>query len=196
MSNSIAFTDLFNRADSIELGTQWDSGYGTTNTLQIVSNAVRAIALGNDSLETVNAHPTLADSWIEVTFGAFTGAVAGVAKPILRSAASPTLTFIVADLRRNSFYTSAFEVFVDGVATNLGSENATTWLAGDVARFEVTGSDYRLYRNNLLLLSVTDATLTSGRIGLVIYEDTGGNLANVTIDTVQGGPIRKFLLVR
>lgn len=185
---SRSFSDDFTRADNVDLGANWDAGYSPDGPAQIVGNAVRATTLATAATETTNAVTGLADCWAQATLKTFTGAQAAALRVILRTADSPTDTLYMFNALRNAGgNTSQIDKFVAGANSGLASEAATTWVAGDILRAEVRGDQLTLYRNGVLLLTVTDATLTSGRIGISLYEDTGGSLANVELDDFSGG---------
>ncbi len=57
-------------------------------------------------------------------------------------------------------------------------------MAGDVLRAEANGTTLRLYRNNVLVLATTDATIASGRAGITIYATT---IADVELDDFSAG---------
>ena len=57
-------------------------------------------------------------------------------------------------------------------------------MAGDVLRAEAEGTTLRLYRNNILVLAATDATIASGRAGITIYAAT---IADVELDDFSAG---------
>jgi hypothetical protein len=193
VSRTVSFTDGFNRADNVDLGANWDSGYAGENaaTLQIVSNKIQS----TDNSGTLNATEsvntlTLSDCWAQVTIATLTGASLVVIKPMIRMS-TPAAGFdcYQADLRRNGSWTSELVKYVGGSASTIGSENATTWTAGDVARVEMVSTAIALYRNNTSLLTGTDATIASGRVGMMIFVDAGGTLANAEVDDFSGGPI-------
>lgn len=56
--------------------------------------------------------------------------------------------------------------------------------AGDVLHAEIDGTTLRLYRNNVLVLATTDATIASGRAGITIYAAT---IADVELDDFSAG---------
>ena len=56
--------------------------------------------------------------------------------------------------------------------------------AEDVLRAEINGMTLRLYRNNVLVLATTDATIASGRAGITIYAAT---IADVELDDFSAG---------
>lgn len=87
-------------------------------------------------------------------------------------------------LGRGLNFTSRIARWNAGVGRQLAAENSTVWVAGDVLRAEANGTTVRLYRNNVLVLATTDATIASGRAGITIYAAT---IADVELDDFSVG---------
>ena len=184
------FTEDFNRADAADIGANWDAGYTGESALAIVGNRIRASAVATSALETVNAVSLTANQYAQITLSTFTGAVLAIAGVRVRNANAATNTGYAFQALRNEGTKTSQIVRVDaGAGTVLITENATTWAATDVLRGEVYGTALRLYRNGVLLLSFTDANLTSGKAGINLYVDTGGSLADLEVDDFIAGDL-------
>lgn len=170
--------DAFTRADSTDLGASWDAGYSGAANLQIVSNKVRnTVITTQEGDETYNATTLPANAWTQVDLATWSAnAVVKYAWVVARAVAPATVTWYQATIARNDgTFTSALEKKVSGTGTTLASENATTWATNDVLRIEVVDSGLRLYRNNGLLLSASDSSITTaGRAGMGNYIASSG----------------------
>lgn len=184
----MSWADDFNRANSTELGANWEPGYtdtgGSNTALQIVGNRLRAITAGVDATETFTGATLENDQWAQITLPTWTGASIIVPRVLLRFAGPGAKNGYEFGAVRGGTWTSAIAEWNAGVWTSLVSENATTWAVGDILRAEAEGTALRLYRNGGLLLSTTDATFTSGRAGITIY---AGTLTDVEVDDFSTG---------
>ena len=175
------FSDSFTRADGA-LGSDWIGGYTGWTSGQIVSNAVRAPSI---AVETLNVAATVLpdDHWVELTMPTLssTGGWQSVSM-ILRAAPPPT------KLQYNFAITNQSGVWGTTLYGPAGiiQQLALTWVSGDVARAEARGNMLRLYRNNLLVMTVTDNQRSTGSYaGFGIYAATA--LSNVVVDGVSIG---------
>ena len=181
--------DSFDRADSTDLGTQWDAGYTSNNNLQIVGNRVRGTVLSADSTESYNAVTLPNNQWSQLTLASMSGAPVKVATVLTRAAVPPTFSWYqCAALTPGAAVRSELGKRVAGVYTILSNETSTTWGAGDVLRGESDGTTHTLYRNGstTALLSATDSSHAAGRAGIGIYIDD--SLANIEVDNWSAGP--------
>ena len=178
--------DNFNRANGLDLGASWDAGYtdqnGANLNLQIVGNRVTATAVG-DATETYTGVTLANNQWAQLTLAAANGTGIG-SRLLLRFSAPGAKSGYEFALRRATGATSRIAKWNAGVFTQLAAENATTWVAGDVLRAEAEGTTLRLYRNNVLVLTATDATFPSGRAGITVAAAT---IANVEVDDFSAG---------
>ena len=182
--------DSFDRADSADLGTQWDAGYPGNNSMQIVGNRVRGSVVSADNSESYNAATLPGNQWTQATLASVSTAAAKLATVLTRAAAPPTFSWYQFVLLAPGFGAATSEIGkrVAAAYTLLASETSTTWGAGDVIRGESDGTSHKIYRNGstTALVSVTDSSLSSGRSGINIYVD--GSLANIEIDDWSAGP--------
>jgi hypothetical protein len=150
------------------------------NSLQIVSNKVRGVSLGNNNAESYNAVSFSNDQFSQATIATITGAV-GVEMHVMVRIGGANTAYIFG-AARNGPYRSFIRKVVAGTETDLKTENATTWAAGDVLRGEARGRCLVLYRNGVPLLTAIDADITSGRPGMGIWYASGASLANAELD--------------
>ncbi len=181
--------DNFNRANASDLGVSWDAGYtdqfGANTNLQIVGNRVRATIASLDATETYTGVALANNQWAQLTLAAANGTGKMIPRLLLRFSAPGVKTGYEFALGRGGVgFTSRIARWNAGVFTQLAAENATTWVAGDVLHAEAEGTTLRLYRNNTLLLVVTDTTIASGRAGITIYAAT---IADVEVDDFSAG---------
>ncbi len=185
-------TDTFTRSDAADLGATWDAGYIDLGPAKIVSQRALPTTLGTEAHESYNAVIPSNDQFCQVTIGAFTGAQYAEIGCDLRMANPPTQSWYTCNASRNATATSYIADY-DGTPAALVSENATTWVAGDKLRCEVEGTALRLYRivgtTKTLLLSTTSAAHTSGKTGIYVFVNTGGNLANAQADDFVMGSL-------
>ena len=178
-----ATTDDFNRANSGDVGANWDSGYTGDGALQIVGNRVRETT-ATDSTEIYNAVTLTSNQWASFTLATSSGAGVRAPSLLLRFAAPATKSGYQFGILVNGYATSVIRKWTAGSNVDLTSENATAWAAGDVMRVEVNGTTLKLYRNGTLLLSTTDGTYADGKSGIMIYSAT---VADTEVDDFNTG---------
>lgn len=174
------FTDAFTRADNVDLGANWDSGYTGFNNLQIVSNAVRSTVTAALNVETVNT-ATYGPTRAQVTITSFSG-TDWLPRLYVRASAPASLNGYEVTAGDSGFLGSTIRVrrFDAGAATGLTTDSSVTWVAGDVMMLEAVGSTISVYRNGSFVVSTTDATYSTGRAGVGISNDT--STANTVVD--------------
>src|SRR5215207_8417721 len=84
-------SDEFTRADSTDIGTNWDSGYSLVQACQIVSGRVRTQAAGEWCAETWNANSFGNNQWAQITIANFADVDFAQAAVFLRAGSPPTL---------------------------------------------------------------------------------------------------------
>lgn len=183
-------TDTFNRADSTDLGTSWDAGYTGRQNCQIISGRLRGTVVASGCTETYNGVTTPDNQWVQFTVPTLAGSVNSSAKALIRWANAPTLTGYRCSVENNTSQVLIQEITGGGAAT-LTSTASFTHLPGDIYRCEAYGTALRLYQirgtAETLLLSTTDATITSGKTGLDLFTDATGSVADVESDTFAMG---------
>lgn len=181
----ILATDLFTRADNADLGASWDGGYTDRNVLKISGNAVRATVAGQESHETYNAAALPADQWAQLTLSAIAGTGWNSAGLVLRSAAPATRTYyLFAITDQSGTDSTTLYRCISGACSPIGSATVS-WAAADVVQAEAQADQLRLYRNDQLVLTVTDAQIASGRAGLAVY--AGSDTSAVVIGDWSAG---------
>lgn len=168
---SILATDNFTRANSADLGTNWDENTGESgpNGFDISSNTAVPSDVAADSSETNNAATWPNDQYSEVTY-ATTGAngVGAGSGPSCREALGATLTYYRAVGNASGY---EFGRKNAGPFTSLSSGAGTTFAPGDKLRLQVSTNgancDWVLTKNGVQFASGTDTSpIASGRAGI------------------------------
>ncbi len=182
-------SDDFNRTDVSPLDGSWAGGYTGSNNLQIVGNEVRMASTAG-GLDCIASHTTAQgnDQWSKATLVTFNDAGAQWIGEIVRLAAPTTFTgYGGGGLRNFGGNTSWIIEWTTGTPATLVAETATTWAATDKITQAVRGTILNLYRNGgVPLLTITDASNASGRIGQHCYSPA---LATAEIDNFLGGEL-------
>ena len=171
--------------------------------MAIVSQQVRPIATNPSdpkSAESYHAVTSSDDQWCQITLGIWTGSEDREFGCILRAHAPPTTNWYWCYARANGpSNASIVSHHTGGVGNiNLAEDVSVIWAAGDKLRCEAQGTALRLYRipagttAETLLLSTTDDEWTSGRAGLLLWMDTGGDLSHAAADDFEMGELVAF----
>ena len=121
---------------------------------------MRATTAVRDATETYTGVALANNQWAQVTLATATGTRVMAPRLLLRFSAPGAKSGYEFALGRGGIgFTSRIGRWNAGVFRQLAAENATAWVAGDVLRAEVEGTTLRLYRNNVLVLATTDATI-------------------------------------
>lgn len=190
-------SDDFNRADSADLGTNWDVISGSTGPLNVNNNQARWNINVDDGSEVYNGGITWPDDQYSeadiIGSSGSTGVGFGVC---VRGSLGTNFYRIVVgvgaatDLEIGKFISAAYTV--------LGVAVASGWVSGDRLRTEIAGSTLSMYKNGSLVTTRTDTSITTGKPGLA-YSSlmdaaradnwAGGDLVT-TFDSYD--PIRDF----
>ncbi|THI85111.1 MAG: hypothetical protein CAF41_012810 [Nitrospira sp. CG24A] len=185
------FTDSFNRTDSTDLGTDYAGGYTGRATGKIVSQRLLPTVVGTVTVERYTGVTTPANQWCEFTIGTFTGAQGADLGCTLHMSAPPTVSLYLCRASINGTNKASLRRFDSGVSNDLGNNTTVIWGPGDVGRCEREGNALRFYRvvgtAETLLLSVTDATYSSGSTGPFAVVGAGGTLTNVQMSRFSMG---------
>jgi hypothetical protein len=179
------FTDLFNRADNADLGANWTPFTG--RALKIASNTATPTAVLTTANEFYTGTAPTNNQFSRISIATFTApAEIGV---LVRSGTDPATwtNYQGYASNRGGGTTTAIDKIVAGTPTGLASENATTWVAGDILKLTVLGQNLFIYRNGVLLLSAFDAALSSGTLGLYAYSETA--TTDSALDNFVGGDL-------
>jgi hypothetical protein len=191
-------TDNFNRADSADMGSAWDTGYIGKNSAAIVSQQVRAVATNPSDPKSAASYSAVTpdnNQWCEITLGLWTGSEDREFGCILRAHAPPLTNWYWCYARANGPRNAAIvKHHVNSAGDiNLASDFSVVWAAGDKLRCEAHGTALRLYRipngtmDERRLLSATDGEWTSGKAGLLLWMFTDGDLSHASVDDFSMG---------
>jgi hypothetical protein len=169
---AVLATDDFNRANSSDLGANWDAGYTDHPACKIENNSVTHNP-NVDSLETYNAVTPPDAQYAQVKFTEFmTENLMGV---LLRFANAPTVSgYLFCAWRFGSDTGETIYRMVNGSFNNIAENSPATWATNDVLQGQANGSTLKLFKNGVERLSVVDTTYTSGKAGIYIIYFTGG----------------------
>lgn len=188
MSN---YFDDFNRADNLDLGTNWTVIAVGEGNAQIVGGRVRDfLADGIDSRE-VHSGVLLDNQFTQITLASTSGTTPRGITAVLRANTGGVFTCYGMQAQFNAvdLLTSRLFKVVSGVATVLASESATTWVAGDLLKGIAIDASLVLQRNNSNLLTATDSAILTGNAGIFIFVDPGGTTGDIELDDFQSGDI-------
>jgi hypothetical protein len=187
-TDTTTFSDNFNRADENPLsgGGVWSGGYTSLVSLLVTSNTVSISDITTDSFETVNSPSFSNDQWGQVTISTLGSGTSEVSIG-LRFSAPATWSGYLCLAAKGEANSSRIVKITTGTGSDLATDNSATWAATDTILCETQGTALRMYRNGGLLLSTTDGTYASGRIGLDMFNDMGS--AQLKADNYSGGDI-------
>lgn len=180
--NVLAFDD-FNRADGADLGAAWDAGYTAINALKIVSQRVLPTVLSVNSAESYNVvSPN--NQFIQATLSVYVPA--STSASLMVRLANPA-TFSGYECRIVTSGTVADIVeWTAGTGAVIATASVSATAQGDKLRCEAEGTALRFYRIRAgvetLLVSMTDASFATGKVGLKNFQST--DLTNAQFDDV------------
>jgi len=178
-------SDTFNRADNADLGGSWDPVGGSA--WQIVSNAIRGTGATPSYANEIHTAVLPDRQWAQAIVKTITGTADLYTGLELRKQSGADSGYVFLAKRGTvAGDGSVISKRTAGASVNLASESSTIWAAGDVLRAEADGSTLRLYRNDVLVLSVVDETYASGSGGVWEYLD-GGAIGNMELDEYSSG---------
>lgn len=195
-------TDNFNRADSTDLGTNWDVQTGE-GQWEIVSNEARPRFFDGDCTENYNAITFANDQYSEATLKALTAASGGGRGPGVACRCSTSAHTYYRSTANSNASGNNHELvkFVAGSATSLGFIDAD-FAVNDVIRIEAQGTTIRTKKNGTTQISVTDSAIASGRAGVCYSSQgesaqlddwAGGDLAAGSLPPSRRNPMRLHL---
>ncbi len=137
-------------------------------------------------METYAGLTVTGDVWIEATLSTHGCSGINVPRLLLQTSAPPTFNgYEFAAMCGTPGFTSRIGTWVGGGFSLLTSENATTWVGGDVMLAEWQAGVLTLSRNGAVLLTVADSTFSGGRAGLLKYVNSA--LGDSEFDNVSIG---------
>lgn len=167
------FTDMFNRANAANLGSNWD---GKVGSFGIDNNKAVSSAIGV-SLVTLKG-VSAANVSVQADFvlgGAVGNGIAQTAGLVARYTGSGDGTgkmYLGRVVQANGVYTAEIISVVGGAFTTLSSMTLSTsgpnpFNGSGVLRFEVVGNSLKLFVNNVLRVAVRSSTITTaGAVGM------------------------------
>lgn len=189
----IWFSDEYTRADSGDIGADWDDSYDTHGPQNLVSNAVRGTTLAVSATESVNAVSLPDNQYARATLKTFTGSGGALIAVGVRGTAPTARTFYLFFALRNfDPPRSQISYFNAGAETVLVSESVTTWAAGDELKGYAIGTRLTLFRKPsggsfASLVTTVHSSLTSGRALTSIFTASAGSLANTEVEAFEAG---------
>lgn len=169
-------------ANNTDIGAAFDAGYTGQGPCQIVSNRVRSTTVNTRCYETYNGVTPSNDQWSQRTISTLTGAQLADQCALIRASNAATVTSYAGCAQINGSNTFEIRKYVTGTPTVLSGNATYTPTAGDKIRLEAESTTLRLYlirgTQEILVTSLTDASIASGKAGLTNFVATGGSLAN------------------
>jgi hypothetical protein len=174
MTSANVFTDNFNRGNGA-LGSNYDT-VTSFNSMNVNSNAARGFSSGvsfnsiKSSVKTFNPNQEA-----QVTYTAFNPTYFDSAGPAVRVTPESGSGYILLIDSLNDGARRLCRV-TGSVRTNIGTVNLPA-VAGDTFKLTASGSRLLVYKNGILIDSVTDTTYPTGQPGL--YYDLGNSNATL-----------------
>ena len=180
MARNTLFTDNTIRADNSDLGAVWDP-YTGADSGRIHSNLIKPNAVTNlAGQETYNGTIPANDQWASVKIRTINPSVYVNAGVAVRHSAPSTITGYLAAVQFHDIFIGKN---IAGVFTLLASASYTVPANPqniDVS-LEVVGTGLEAFIDLVSKVSTTDASIASGRTGVVWYVDTGGTNEDVML---------------
>lgn len=176
------YTDDFNRADSGNLGGNWNNPGSQTN-FAISSNAAIPGNNADDCCNRYSAGTFTDDQYSQIVLtavGAGTGSSGGGLA--LRCATDDSETFYRVVQSTSASNNVTIGKFVGGAFTQL-VQFTQVFSNGDTMRFQVAGTQLEVLRNGVSIGTFSDGSIASGQAG-VAYSSTS---TGVILDTWEGG---------
>src|SRR5262249_55739145 len=129
-ARTVLGSDNFNRADSTDLGPNWNTGYTGHTNAAIVSNQVQATVTDNSAPKSIEEYVGATpgnDQWCQLTLSVFQGPIDREFGCMVRAKDPPTIGWYVCYARQNGARNAAIvSHHPDGVGdTNLASDFTT-----------------------------------------------------------------------
>lgn len=170
---TLVFTDTFNRADADPMSTTasgggtWTSGEGSFDDCVIVSNTLGGKGVSGARVLTTNSGGSFNND--QACYGTFAAAGVKEDKGVMTRITSTTIGAGYLAFADDSTHVQIYIVADAGsiVATPLGAAfTVTALVAGDILGLSSVGTTHTAYINGVSIGSRTDATLSSGSIGV------------------------------
>ena len=168
-------------------GGKWDGGYSGQTNFQVITGAIRPLVAGSDGIMSLNSISPGAAQYAISTIKTLNFGLNRVGAGC-RVAAPPDYT---AYLGQATSVDSKEAMIIKDVAPSSYTEIAivagTTWAAGDTVKLTTNSDSIELFKNAGSLATVTDSTITSGRIAVQNYSNTV--VSDSEIDAFEGGDL-------
>lgn len=177
-------TDNFNRANSNDLGANWDENIDAGG-FNISANAAIPDSLGGDHVETWNANTFGADQYSQAKLAALSGTSnqAGVGVGVRWAQSAKTGYWAVCNLAASND-TTVFR-WSGGSNLSLGQRTAG-WTVGDTVKLQIVGTILKVFKNGVQVGAEFDnGDVASGRAA-ICYSST---LTDADIDDWEGGDV-------
>lgn len=180
---AVLATDDFNRADSADLGANWNPGIGP---MQILSNKATwgsAAGDGSDAGENYSAISWPDDQYGQVAISGqdTTGSGSGIGIMLRYANSSNYYRIVVSGDAANNVVVAKV---VSGGFTQI-TTRTQAWTNGDILKVEVQGNTLKVFRNGVQLgANITgDAALATGGVGM-FYSSSANT---IRADDFEGG---------
>lgn len=179
VAHAAVATDPFTGSDP-DLGANWDPGVEDPcirfNDEALYNNP------GLTCWETYNALIPGGNQYGKITIGTYTAGAGSFVGVTVRSASAADQMYICQAEVSGLSTTTRIRRRNSG-GTNLATENSTTWATGNTIELRAVGTALDCMRNGSTILSTTDATFATGRVGIFMNTNSG----TVGIDQIELG---------
>ena len=184
MARNTLATDTFTRADSSDLGANWDP-YTSLDQGCILSNWMQPFSVANSSgFETYNATVAGNNQWASVQLITLnsTGGYVNVAVYARATAPNTFTGYLFAQQSDLVFLGKQ----VAGVFTSLASVSHTA-TAFETLSIECVGTGLEGFIDAGSILTTTDSDIAGGRAGIGWFADTGATTSDIVVDNFSMG---------
>lgn len=188
-------TDDFNRAneDPLSASGAWDTYTDISNNLEIVSNVVRCAASNNTDCYQSRDDYTGGTVYAEIDIPTFTSSAGANYAGVLLRFTAPETRQGYQCLSKTGSPNNSQILRITGDTYDLIAFNSTAWSASDNLQCRASGSDITLYQNDVLILSASDSTYTTGRVGIDIWISPASGVNEIEVDNFAGGDLSDIL---
>lgn len=176
--------DRFTRANAANLGSLWTAESGSTSgsPMQIVSNTAQPSSNTNNAASFWSINSFANNQWAEAI--ANTATASGFAGAIVRASSGDNYYRCDWQLEAAGAGQARIDKVVGGTFTALASNSSLTGqTSSSLIHFEVIGTTLSCYVNGALVVTTTDASLSSGSPGITAF------LTTSTLTNFRGGDL-------
>jgi hypothetical protein len=180
---ALSDSDNFNRSDG-GLGANWTTVTDYNNPT-IVSEKVRPDANDSNTGAYYNAITPANDQWVQWTVATWNDASVPVQRGLLRvQTDADTLYSCAIEDDSGSNPVAKIQAKFTGSTFDLSTDTISDPIASDVVYCEIVGEDIDMKINAVSVLTASNASIASGRVGLGVY---GGVASASEMDNWSGG---------